>query len=156
MSRIFDLIKGLIGLALIVALVVGVPAALIIVVGFPFPTEMPSVEVIRAHIEDGNIPASRRVLEQQRVVMAHLGPVQQRQVHPAERAGLQRLAVRVSQHGVRDDHDRTPDDVRQDEHVDVLQRLVRPGARPAAGRHGRRRGDVGSSGRRAQRARGRC
>ncbi len=56
MSRIVDLMKGLISLALIAALLVGVPALLLAIVGFPLPTEAPSWQLIRNHIEDGAIP----------------------------------------------------------------------------------------------------
>ncbi len=56
LSRIVDLFKGIISLALIVALVIGVPVALILIAGFPLPTKMPSIDLMRAHIEDGDIP----------------------------------------------------------------------------------------------------
>ncbi|MGI9596426.1 MAG: LysM peptidoglycan-binding domain-containing protein, partial [Acidimicrobiales bacterium] len=56
MSRIADFFKGIVSLALIVALLAGIPALLLVIVGFPLPTEMPSLQLMRAHIEDGNIP----------------------------------------------------------------------------------------------------
>lgn len=56
MSRIADFAKGTISLLLILALLVGVPALLLTIVGFPLPTEAPSLGLIRNHIEDGNIP----------------------------------------------------------------------------------------------------
>ena len=56
MSRLFDLLKGLISLALLLGLLVGVPAALLVIVGFPLPTETPNIDLVRRHIEDGNIP----------------------------------------------------------------------------------------------------
>ncbi len=56
MSRIRDFSRGIVSLALIVALLVGVPALLLVIVGFPLPTETPSIELIRSHLADGDIP----------------------------------------------------------------------------------------------------
>lgn len=57
MSRILDFFKGIISLALVLAFLVGVPAVLLIIIGYPLPTEIPPIEVIRGHIEGGNIPS---------------------------------------------------------------------------------------------------
>ncbi|MEM9565353.1 MAG: LysM peptidoglycan-binding domain-containing protein, partial [Actinomycetota bacterium] len=56
LQRFADLVRGLVGLALVLLLLVGIPALLLLLVGFPLPTEMPSAELIRIHIEDGDIP----------------------------------------------------------------------------------------------------
>ncbi|MEM7272984.1 MAG: hypothetical protein AAF547_07905 [Actinomycetota bacterium] len=55
-ARLFDFCRGLLSLALILLLLVGVPAVLLVIVGYPLPTERPSLELIRTHIEDGNVP----------------------------------------------------------------------------------------------------
>ena len=55
-ARFFDFLRGLIALALVIALLVGVPAVLLVIVGYPLPTETPSIELIRAHLEAGDIP----------------------------------------------------------------------------------------------------
>ncbi len=54
--RFADLAKGLVSLVLVLTLLVGIPALLLLVVGFPLPTEVPSAELVRAHVEDGDIP----------------------------------------------------------------------------------------------------
>ena len=56
MTRITDFLKGVLSLALIVALLVGIPVLLLTIVGFPLPTEVPSLRLIGNHIEDGIIP----------------------------------------------------------------------------------------------------
>ncbi len=56
MTTITDFFKGIVSLALIVTLLVGVPALLATIVGFPLPTELPSPSLIANHIEDGVIP----------------------------------------------------------------------------------------------------
>ena len=56
MRRLFDFFRGVIGLGLILALLVGIPALLVLTVGNPLPTEIPPVDVVRAHITDGDIP----------------------------------------------------------------------------------------------------
>ena len=56
MSRLFEFLKGILSLALIIALVIGVPLTLISLVGFPLPTEVPSSTLIRQHLADGNVP----------------------------------------------------------------------------------------------------
>lgn len=55
-QRLVDLTKGLFSLGVLIALMVGVPAALVIFIGFPLPTEMPSLELISNHLQDGDIP----------------------------------------------------------------------------------------------------
>ena len=42
MTRLIDFVKGLFSLLLIVALLAGIPALLVIFIGFPLPTEAPS------------------------------------------------------------------------------------------------------------------
>ncbi len=56
MSRLLDFLKGIVGLAVVLALLVGVPALLLVLIGFPLPTEMPDLNVVRNHIEDGDVP----------------------------------------------------------------------------------------------------
>lgn len=56
MSRLVDFIKGVGSLALSVILLIGIPAALIALIGFPFPTEMPQLDLIQRHIQDADIP----------------------------------------------------------------------------------------------------
>ena len=56
MSRLLDFFKGIVSLVAIVALLAGVPALLLVIVGFPLPTEMPSLSAIQRHIEDGDVP----------------------------------------------------------------------------------------------------
>lgn len=55
-ARFFDFLKGVISLALLLALLVGVPALLLLIVGYPLPTETPSIDLIRTHLESGDIP----------------------------------------------------------------------------------------------------
>jgi nucleoid-associated protein YgaU len=56
MIRLKDFATGLISLVVIVALLAGIPALLIVVIGFPLPTEAPSIDLIRTHLADGDIP----------------------------------------------------------------------------------------------------
>lgn len=56
MHRITDLIKGLIGLALTLGLLIGLPIAVVALVGWPFPTTWPGLDTIGRHISDGEIP----------------------------------------------------------------------------------------------------
>ena len=56
MQRITDLTKGLVGLALTIAIVAGLPAVLAQLVGLPFPTRWPGFEIVRQHVIDGRIP----------------------------------------------------------------------------------------------------
>jgi nucleoid-associated protein YgaU len=56
LTRLFDFFKGLASLGLVLVLLVGVPAALVLVIGSPLPTEWPATDVIRRHLTDGDIP----------------------------------------------------------------------------------------------------
>ncbi len=55
-ARLFDFVRGLISLALLLLLLVGIPALLLLIVGYPLPTETPSIDLIRSHLESGDIP----------------------------------------------------------------------------------------------------
>ncbi|MEM7325156.1 MAG: LysM peptidoglycan-binding domain-containing protein [Actinomycetota bacterium] len=55
-ARLTDLLKGIVSLALLLVLLIGIPALLLLIVGYPLPTEAPSVDLIRAHLESGDIP----------------------------------------------------------------------------------------------------
>ena len=55
-ARLFDFVRGLISLALLLLLLVGVPTLLLVIVGYPLPTETPSIDLIRTHVESGDIP----------------------------------------------------------------------------------------------------
>lgn len=54
--RLRDLVVGIVSLALVLLLLVGIPVALLVLIGFPLPTELPSLDVITRHVEDGDVP----------------------------------------------------------------------------------------------------
>lgn len=56
MHRLTDFIKGLIGLALTLGLLIGLPVALVALVGWPLPTTWPGLDTLGRHISDGDIP----------------------------------------------------------------------------------------------------
>ncbi len=56
MSRLFDFFKGVLSLAAIGALLIGVPWVLITFIGFPLPTSLPSPTLIGNHLTNGDIP----------------------------------------------------------------------------------------------------
>ena len=55
-ARFADFLKGLISLLILIGILVGIPILLLLIVGYPLPTERPSIELIRAHLEAGDIP----------------------------------------------------------------------------------------------------
>lgn len=57
MRRSSDVIRGLAALAATVALVVGLPAALVVVVGNPLPAQVPSFEGLRSGLERSSVQA---------------------------------------------------------------------------------------------------
>lgn len=56
MHRITDLARGATALTVSLALLIGLPLALVAVVGSPLPTTAPSVDLIRTHLTDGDLP----------------------------------------------------------------------------------------------------
>ncbi len=56
MSRLIDFTKGLGSLIISLLLLFGIPALLITLIGFPFPTKAPSLDLIQRHIQDADIP----------------------------------------------------------------------------------------------------
>lgn len=56
MHRITDLLRGVFAFIATLGLLAGLPAALATAVGWPLPTTAPSVELIRLHLADGDLP----------------------------------------------------------------------------------------------------
>ena len=56
MHRITDLARGATALTVSLALLIGFPLALVAVVGSPLPTTAPSLDLIRTHLTDGDLP----------------------------------------------------------------------------------------------------
>jgi nucleoid-associated protein YgaU len=56
MQRTNDFIKGLAGLTITTALLLGLPVALLATIGWPLPTAWPGIDTISRHITDGDIP----------------------------------------------------------------------------------------------------
>jgi len=56
MQRTIDLIKGLTGIGVTIALLVGLPVSLGATVGWPMPTEWPGLDVVSRHLTDGDVP----------------------------------------------------------------------------------------------------
>ena len=56
MHRITDITRGVAALAATLALLLGLPAVLAATVGWPLPTATPSIDLIRTHLTDGDLP----------------------------------------------------------------------------------------------------
>lgn len=56
MQRITDLTRGLVAILATLGLLVGIPMLLVAMVGWPFPTTAPSLDLIQRHLNDGDLP----------------------------------------------------------------------------------------------------
>ena len=56
MRRLVDFVRGIAALLTTLTVLGGLPAGLTELIGWPLPTEMPSVELIQRHLDNGDLP----------------------------------------------------------------------------------------------------